>query len=379
MIVQKKLTSDRTIISPVSSVDKSMALLRPHIDRLPLIFEKQNTYELISSNWFGNSKIVEMINDAKPDIVNVHWINKGFLSLHDLLKIEAPVVFTIHDSWIFTGGCHIPGDCCKYIDECKSCPKFQNKWSIFDPVWSNFKKKRLKFSDSKFQFVAVSRWMEAKIKESSILGNSPVLVIPNTLDCTIFRPTHKKFCRDLLGLNNDNRKVLCFGAMSATTDLNKGGDLLLAALRFLDPALYKIIVFGSSNSDYFSSVPHDIKYFDEIKDERLMAVIYNSADIFVMPSRLESFGQTASEAMACGTPVCAFSTSGLIDIVDHKINGYLATPFDPQDLARGIEWLSINKEKCDISNRCRNKAINKFSFDPVAQKYHELFLEIITS
>lgn len=377
MIVQKKQSSLNTINGPISNLNKVVALLRPHVDKLPLLFSKQNTQELISSNWLSNHRLVELINAEKPDVVNLHWVNKGFLSLDDFHRIKAPIVFTVHDSWIATGGCHIIGDCKQYVDGCSSCPKLDNKFKFFDPVQWNATKKRAVFSNSSHSFVAVSRWMKSVMQESAILRNKPVTIIPNTLDCSVFRVIDKQGCRAILGIEHDQRTILCFGAMSAFEDSNKGGDLLLNALSFLDPTKYRIIIFGASGCGVLESSSYDIKFLGEIKDELMMAVVYNASDIFIMPSRVESFGQTASEAMACGTPVCAFATSGLLDIVDHKVNGYLATPFDTLDLAKGIEWLSGNKATPKLQEECVRKAVDYFSFARVSDRYRKLFSEVI--
>lgn len=378
LFVQKRTIRSKKIISEDSNIGKLMALLRPHIDKIPLSVVRNKTRELISSNWKNNQTLVDKINASKPDIVNVHWINKGFLSITDFHRIKAPIVFTLHDSWLFTGGCHLPGECQKFKEGCSKCPKLDYKSTLLDPVQWNAERKQKEFNRSNYQFVAVSHWMKSRIEESSILRGKPVRVIPNTLDCSVFKRLDKKNCRNILNIIDDKKINVCFGAMSALEDLNKGSDLLLRALEILPSEKYRLLIFGASNSDgdFFRSVPHEVQLLGEINDERMMAIVYNAADIFVMPSRTESFGQTASESMACGTPVCAFGTSGLLDIIDHKINGYLANPYDVKDLVEGIKWLENNDHE-ELSEKCVAKVERKFSFSSVVEKYVELYNQAI--
>ena len=108
-----------------------------------------------------------------------------------------------------------------------------------------------------------------------------------------------------------------------------------------------------------------------------MAALYNAADMMVIPSRLEAFGQVASEAQACGTPVVAFSTSGLKDIVEHGQTGYLAKPFNIHDLAAGIEWVATSKDADHLSKKSEERAHEIFSYRNVAMQYRSLYEKIL--
>ena len=99
--------------------------------------------------------------------------------------------------------------------------------------------------------------------------------------------------------------------------------------------------------------------------------------MMVIPSRLEAFGQVASEAQACGTPVVAFSTSGLKDIVEHGQTGYLAKPFNIHDLAAGIEWVATSRDADHLSKKSEERAHEIFSYRHVAMQYRYLYEKIL--
>jgi len=370
MLVQKKQTNDVSVMGPDTRIGKLIALAKPHIDQLPLWLHKKNTSNLISMEWFTTMDLLNKINHLKPDVVNLHWICKGHLSLSDIGRIKAPVVWTMHDYWPFTGGCHLTDGCEKFESTCKNCPQISTS-IVSDPVKWCFNQKEKLFNKKQIQFVAVSSWLKNVAQKSHLLRHQSINVIHNPLDINRFNPLNKSYCRHILGVGG--KKIIAFGAMSALDDKNKGFVELVDALKYLSPDVYELIVFGHCADDQITTTGHAVKYLGNIHDELLMNVIYSSADVVVVPSRIESFGQTASEALACGTPVVAFNTSGLIDIVDHKINGYLATCYDTKDLAKGIAWVVSNDSYEELSNAARKKAVANFDDMIVVNKYLALF------
>ncbi len=116
-----------------------------------------------------------------------------------------------------------------------------------------------------------------------------------------------------------------------------------------------------------------VRYLSTLKDDWSLVLAYSSADVMVVPSKQEAFGQTASEAMACGTPVVAFGATGLLDIVDHKINGYLATPFDTAELAQGIRTILENDSlRAAMSEKSRQKALQEYDVNIQVNRYLQL-------
>jgi glycosyltransferase involved in cell wall biosynthesis len=169
--------------------------------------------------------------------------------------------------------------------------------------------------------------------------------------------------------------------LSATGDHRKGFDLLYEGLRQLsvkwtDKA--DLVVFGSSEPEKPPDFGLPVHYLGYLHDDVSLALLYSAADIMVVPSRQEAFGQTASESLACGTPVVTFGTTGLLNIVEHQINGYLAKPFDTSDLAAGIDWvLSDDKRHKELCIKARKKAVACFDIEKIARQYAELYREAL--
>jgi glycosyltransferase involved in cell wall biosynthesis len=203
-----------------------------------------------------------------------------------------------------------------------------------------------------------------------------VTVVANGLDTRIFKPAEKAAARDLLNLPQDKTLIL-FGAMYASRDKNKGYAQLRAALDALGlpPTDVELVVFGMSGaSPDEAPLPYKTHWLGVLRDQQTLAALYSAADVMVVPSLQESFGQTASEPMACATPVVAFDTSGLKDVVDHRENGYLARQFEAEDLAEGIRWVLEDATRYrDLSTAARRKAERSFSVDVVAAHYRRRY------
>jgi glycosyltransferase involved in cell wall biosynthesis len=195
--------------------------------------------------------------------------------------------------------------------------------------------------------------------------------LPNPIDIDVFSPILKTIARDLLRLDRSKKYVL-FGAMGATSDPRKGFKELTKALSFLENDV-ELLVFGSSRPKVPLGFKQTTHYFGHLHDDLTLKVLYSSADVMVVPSQQEAFGQTATEAMSCGTPVVAFRHTGLLDIVDHKKNGYLALPFDEQDLASGIDWVLCSDDLQALGNHARNKIVEQFSTGKVLSSCIDLY------
>jgi len=225
--------------------------------------------------------------------------------------------------------------------------------------------------------VTPSRWLADRVFSGSLLGNRPVTVIPNGLDINIFTPSKKSEARRTFNLPED-KKIILFGGVRGAEYRLKGFHLLVEALKTIRRDDLELVVFGSSSSKLADTITCKTHFLGHIESETELAVLYNAADVAVVPSYQEVFGQTASEALSCGLPVVAFATSGLLDIVDHKKNGYLATPFKPDDLAEGITWVLETGEKSgELSQAARLKAETHFDIRIVARQYETLYGRIL--
>jgi glycosyltransferase involved in cell wall biosynthesis len=214
----------------------------PYLDVLPSKFYPLKQPLLFSTNWYPSRKIVDEINSLKPDIVHLHWIARGFIRIEDIARIEAPIVWTLHDNWAFTGGCHILGSCTNYQKECGKCFRLGSRKKL-DLSYCNFRRKQRTFENKTgIAFIAPSEWMAQAAKRSSIAGDSSVRTIPNPIDISTFRQLQTN-----VGISNGMRIIL-FGA--STFDSNKGADLFFAALKLLSshPVTLKVIVFGGEKN-----------------------------------------------------------------------------------------------------------------------------------
>ncbi|NET35096.1 MAG: glycosyltransferase, partial [Cyanothece sp. SIO1E1] len=209
----------------------------------------------------------------------------------------------------------------------------------------------------------------------------PIEVIPNGLDIQTYKPANQKFARKLLNLPEEKRIVL-FGAPGGTQDRRKGFHLLQSALKKLScsgkNSQIEMAIFGAPEPNEPSELGFKTHYIGRLQDDASLAALYSAADVMIVPSVQEAFGQTASESLACGTPVVAFDATGLRDIVDHGINGYLAEPYDSNGLAAGISWVLGDQERYQkLRQSARQKAEQEFSLDVQAKRYSSIFSTLV--
>jgi len=321
--------------------------------------------------------IQSAIDIHDPDVVHLHWTCDRFISIEELGRIKMPIVWSFHDMWAFCGAEHVSYDS-RYVEGYseKNSHLAGARFDLDRWVWNRKKKSFPKLQDSA-TVVAPSRWMKETVKTSALFKNFQVECIPNGLDTEMFSPRAKLDSRKSLGIDTV-AKVILFGAVDISADPNKGVGLLVEAfkeLKMLRPAEnFLLLAFGHFHPDNASSIPYEVKSLGYFSSPGALAALYASADVFVVSSKLESFGQSASESMACGTPVVCFDSTGLKDIVDHKENGYLAKCFDPVDLAAGISWVFDDPERRkSLSEKARLKVLDKFSDQKVAKQFIEVY------
>ena len=379
-VVQNKFSTDEDVLTGQKKLSRVSAVIRPQLDIVPIRFYRNRVQGYFSTGLMTRFN-TSPINSLSPDIINLHYVAEGFLPIESLKQFKRPIVWTLHDSWPFTGGCHLPGDCERYQQSCGACPILGSKSprDLSNWIW---RKKSKAWRDLNMTIVTDSTWLAECVKKSSLFKNYRVEAINPGLDLNSFKPIDKKIARSLLSLPVD-KKLILFGAMHSTSDSNKGFQFLQPAIQRLSKttlgAHAELIIFGASEPSNPPDLGMKAHYMGRLHDDLSLAVLYSAADVMVVPSIRESFGQTASEAMACGTPVVAFGATGLLDIVDHKQNGYLAVPYESEDLANGIAWvLSLNGDGYkSISQNARDKVEKAFSIELMAHKYSVLFNEIL--
>lgn len=383
MIVNNKKTDDFTVITlNTNKLERIKTKIRLFLDeKLKSIYFKRLKVTW-SCNLFCNKSLVNFINKSNFDIVHFHWINASMLSIKDIKKINKQIVWTMHDMWPFTGGCHYSDNCVLYKEDCNKCKQLSNKKDTFlsgyilKEKYSSYKKKSI-------VYVTPSEWLEKCSKESFLLKNSNIKVIPNGIDLKIFKRLDKNFCKKILNLDL-SKKYILFGAMTSTSDKRKGYDLLKRALSFFKEKFYLkdkdivLLVFGANKPQNNENLPFDINYLGQISDDITLNIIYNSADVFIAPSREDNLPNTIVEALSCGVPCVAFNVGGMIDLIEHKNNGYLAEPFNIEDLAEGINFVLEDENRWNnLSENALNKAQKDYNINDISDKYIDLYKKIL--
>jgi glycosyltransferase involved in cell wall biosynthesis len=229
--------------------------------------------------------------------------------------------------------------------------------------------------------IAPTRWLADCVRASALMHDWPVHVIPNPLDTTLFTPVARETARHLLGIPQQ-QPVILFSAMGGSRDPRKGFGLLREALlrlreqRVTDDIL--CVILGQEEPAQRPDIGFPARWLGQLHDDTALALAYNAADITIVPSRLDNLPQTGTEAQACGCPVVAFDTGGLPDIVEHETTGYLASPFDTEDLARGIAWVLEDPARRDrLSSGARARAERLWSYDTVVPRYLDVYRSLI--
>lgn len=376
MLVQIQRGSDPGVVGPEGTLRRVYSMARVISDSLPLkVYGSPNDF---SVNWMPDD-LGRQVEKLDPDVIHLNWVGENFFRPTSLSDLNQPIVWRLPDMWAFTGGCHYADDCEGYKSSCGNCPQLgsSHEWDLSRWTW---RRKSKSWEDADITVVGPSQWIADRARESSLFGDRRIEVIPNGLDTQVYKPHEKGVARDVFGIPSDARIVL-FGAASPT-DPRKGLDLLDDALSRLaagdeyDDVIQ--VVFGTEQPEKAPDNDLDTYYLGYLNDDESLALLYAAADVMVVPSRYEGFGQTASEALACGTPVVAFDATGPSDIVDHRENGYLATPYDPAGLADGIGWVL---DDADRKNRLgmagREKAVEEYALETVAEQYRDLYTEVI--
>ena len=328
------------------------------------------------------SKInIEDINKSDYDIVHLHWINNNMISIRDIARITKPIVWTMHDTWPFCGAEHYPNileNDERFITgyTTHNKPDTTRGFDISKIIY-DLKKRYLQ--KLPIHFIAPSRWEGDCLKKSALFKHHKCTVIPNIIDRDIFYPiADKKFVKKLFNIPID-KKIIGFGAAYDIDDLKsvKGGFYLLEALKKIkNPEDYHLVIFGPASQTFTAEVKIPAFYTGYIASPVILAAIYNCCDVFVCPSIIENLPYTCLEAICCGAPVAAFNTGGIPDIVEHKYNGYLAEPFDTDDLHRGIMYAFDNLK--NLSENCIKKAEKDFDIKNTVQKHLEVYKKVLS-
>jgi glycosyltransferase involved in cell wall biosynthesis len=381
ILVKNKISDDASVFGSEGKLGKYVDKIKGTLEQISLIPYPERNKSIFSPAWTWNN-IPSRVKTVNPDIINLHWICGGFLNVESIGKLSqiSPLVWTIRDMWPFTGGCHYSYGCMKYHDSCGSCPQLKSSREndLSRSIWN---RKNNSWKNCNITVVAISQWLANCAKKSSLFENCRIEVIHNALDEQKYKPIDKQFARNLLNLPQD-KKIILFGAISATKDERKGFKYLIEALKQIDDKELsdhvELVIFGSSQSGDDLGLRMKTHFLGRLYDDVTLALTYSAGDVMIVPSIEEAFGKTAMESLACGTPVVSFDSTGLKDIVDHQKNGYCAECFNSEDLAQGIRWVLENDERWQkLSENARKTVEEKFTLKHQVEKYLELYQDVI--
>jgi glycosyltransferase involved in cell wall biosynthesis len=382
MLVLDKVSDDPDVIAPTSKLGKGWSKISRYVEALPVKLLKTENHSLISPAWIG-SNILKRPTAFEPDIIQLHWIGHELLRVEDISKFRPPIVWRLPDMWAFTGGEHYVQECTRYqVGYLKNNrPKGEGGFDLNRWVWN--RKLRAWKDISSLTIVTPSSWLAKCASSSYLFKDRRVEVIHNGLDPEQYKPIDKPLARELMKLPQDKQLIL-FGALGATSDRRKGFHLLQPALQRLSQSAgrgnenIEIVVFGASQPENAIDLGFKSHYLGSLHDDIALALVYSAADVMIVPSIQEGFGQTASESLACGTPVVCFNSTGLKDIVEHQQNGYLARPYESEDLANGIAWVLQDEQRWQaLSRRAREKVEQEFTLEIQARRYLKLYQEVL--
>lgn len=344
-------------------------------------FKKNNLFSVDIAN--TGTDITHLPEFKQADIIHLHYINQGMLSLKNLKQIFAsgkPIVWTMHDMWPCTGICHHARECEKYHSQCHNCPYIYKNGGKKDLSYQIYKKKKDLYQNTPLTFITCSQWLEGQAKKSGLLTGKTILSIPNPINTNLFKPREKSNARSKCNLPQD-KKLLLFGSVKIT-DKRKGISYLIDACRILaekHPEMKEelgVVVFGSQSSQLENLLPFPVFPQNFVKDEKEIVNIYNSVDLYVTPSLEENLPNMIMEAMACGVPCVGFHVGGIPEMIDHLHNGYVARYQSAEDFANGIHWTLTEGEYEKLSEQACRKVISSYSETAIAKKYIDVYNKV---
>ena len=373
MLVRDKETDQLTVSAlPQSWRQQWNFLWERFVVWTRLHFKREHLFEIDIANC--GTDITKLPEFQEADIIHLHWINQGMLSLNNIRKIlesGKPVVWTMHDIWPATAICHYCRGCEQYQVECTKCPLLPGG-SMAKRVW----RQKVRMLQSQcITFVCCSEWLAGEAKKSALLAGQRIVSIPNAIDSRVFCPQNKQQARQTLGLPVDSRIILFVS--QRVTDPRKGMNYFVEAIQTLvqqHPEMREntgVAILGGHAEEVASQLALPSYPLGYVSDPQRIVSVYNAADVFVLPSLEDNLPNTLMEAMACGVPCVSFRVGGIPEMIDHQSNGYVAQPCDANDLAQGIHYVLAEADYDCLCHECVKKVARCYSQQSVANRYIE--------
>ncbi len=351
MLVRDKATDNIT----VAQLDKSWRqrwnfLWERFVIFCHLRFKRDNLFQIDIAN--AGTDITRTREFREADVIHLSWVNQGMLSIGGIKKILAskkPVVWTMHDLWPASSICHYARNCHRYESRCGNCPLLPGGGSRNDLSAKVWRRKRQALGTNSILFVTCSRWLADKAKKSGLLSGQKLMSIPNPIDTHVFCREDQEKARIYAGLPADKRLILFVS--QRVTDQRKGMDYFITAMNKMveqHPEMRQntgIAILGGQAEELAGKLPLPSYPLRYVSDEKKIASVYYSVDMFVLPSLEDNLPNTIMEAMACGVPCVGFNTGGIPEMIDHLKNGYVAEYKSVDDLAKGMHWVMCEADR----------------------------------
>jgi len=371
LVFHKTSNNPKVIQIPISKFKHQFLHFLFYIELFCLKFLKLKNKDFSLSIFGISLSKIKEVQDA--DVIHLHWIHNSFINIKDIRNLSSKnkkVFWTMHDMWAFTGGCHYADTCMKYTQSCSTCPQLKSN-SIIDIAKNQHRKKK----NLKINFLTPSKWLTTIAKNSSILENANVNPLSNCIDTNKKSPIEKELALAKLGLEKlKNRKIFLFIAMNAN-DPRKGfkeleDSLNLWTLKFQEKAV--LLVVGRLTQEFnINKDLIEVVSLGRIFDEEKINAAYSCADLFLMPSKQDNLPNTIMESLTFGTPIVAFPTGGIPEMIIHKKTGYIAESGNIEDFSEGIHWAYLNSDSS--RNECRNFAIEHYDYKTIAERLKNIY------
>lgn len=324
----------------------------------------------------------------QADVINLHWIARfqSPITIRRILDLGKPVVWTLHDMWAFTGGCHYSAGCLRYQQDCCQCPQLETEYQhIPEAVLAD--KLQIFQNISNLTIVAPSQWLSACARNSHLFRGLRVETIPYSLDTEVFQPIDTARAKLQLGIDPAVTTMM-FGAVTAAEERKGFSELIQALWHCLDNPAFKQqvadkkieILCAGYPSDLINVLEIPVRSFGYVDSDAMMSQLYSAADVFVLPSLEDNLPNTVLEAMSCGTPVVAFDVGGIPDMVGDRTTGRIVPLRDVVKLADAIlECVFDPEQRQRMGTTARQRILENYALPMQAQHYVDLFEDLIQS